>query len=205
MKLFKALTISTGILLAGLIWTESAMSQERMRLPPGSYRETCDRLDIRRDEFGEPVLVGVCRSRDGRPRRTSVSLLCRGEIVNENGHLRCDQRGPGSHGGNRPGAGPDWNGDDNFGRPPRLRAPITIYEHKNFRGRSVTIDGPIRDLKRVRMNGMITSVRIPRGAGAWEFCDRSNFRGRCQVLDGSLDNFHRIDLNDSVSSVRPVR
>ena len=150
MKLFKALAISTGIFLGGLIMAESAMSQERMRLPPGSYRETCRQLDIRRDEFGEPVIVGMCLTRDGRPRRTSTSLFCPGEIINANGDLRCDQRRPGRPGGNRPGwdsGGPDWNNDDGFGRPPRPRAPIVIFEHKDFRGRSVTIDGPVRDLK----------------------------------------------------------
>lgn len=221
MKNWKMLLAAVGIVIGGAAMLGGAQAQERFRLPPGSYAETCDRLSVRQNEFGEPVLVGVCATRDGRPNRTSISPMCRGEIVNDDGNLRCVRGGGGGWaGGDRPGrpGGNDWGrpdnggwgnevrpGDNGFNRPRGNRSPIQVFEHPKFKGRNIVIDGPIRDLKRAGMNDMISSVRMSRNSGAWEFCERADFRGRCEVLDGSLGNFREIGLHDAVSSIRPVR
>src|SRR4051794_14111555 len=63
-------------------------------LPPGSYQETCTEIS-----FSRGTLTAVCRTRDQRPLRTSLSRVawCVGDISNNDGRLQCN------HGGDLPG------------------------------------------------------------------------------------------------------
>src|SRR5262249_13835516 len=61
-------------------------------VPQGSYQQTC--RDIRQN--GDR-LEATCEKRNGGWRTTSIDYRgCRGEIVNDDGHLRCGNNGYGS-------------------------------------------------------------------------------------------------------------
>lgn len=82
-------------------------------------------------------------------------------------------------------------------------AQITLYEHEDFRGRSIFIDGPEPNLKELHFNDLASALVVERGA--WEICHDANFRGRCYVLErGEYRWMRDLDFNDKISSVRPV-
>lgn len=58
----------------------------RDREPEGSYRETCENVNVSGDR-----LNAKCKKRNGGWRNTSLNHFdrCRGEIVNDNGRLEC--------------------------------------------------------------------------------------------------------------------
>ena len=47
-------------------------------------------------------------------------------------------------------------------------AQITLYEHEDFRGRSLFIDGPEPNLKELHFNDLASALVVERGA--WEIC-----------------------------------
>lgn len=82
------------------------------QVPGGSYLDSC--ANVR--GWGDR-LVANCRREDGSWARTVLRDVdsCRGDISNQNGHLRCDRGGPayGWQGyGYRPGGPPEqpWQG-----------------------------------------------------------------------------------------------
>lgn len=81
-------------------------------------------------------------------------------------------------------------------------AGVIVYADPNGRGRSLAINGAIRDLHPAGMNDTISSIEIR--AGSWEVCSDPNYRGRCRVISNSIGYTRDIHLNDSISSIRPV-
>jgi CVNH domain len=63
--------------------------RDRDSLPRGSYRETCRQIRVSGD-----YLSAKCQTMSGRWNRTSLNDLdrCVGEIVNDDGNLRCGRR-----------------------------------------------------------------------------------------------------------------
>jgi hypothetical protein len=82
---------------------------------------------------------------------------------------------------------------------------ITVFEDREFRGRSATFREDVPDLRKFNLNDHITSLRIARGE-TWEVCIDIDYGGRCQVLTGSEPDLHnRNGWNDEISSLRRVR
>ena len=82
-------------------------------------------------------------------------------------------------------------------------AGITVYEHPDFRGDSVTFRDEIADLRDHRLNDRITSIEID-GNQAWEVCRDVNFNGGCRVFSGTIDDLRQEGWNDRISSLRPA-
>ena len=76
---------------------------------------------------------------------------------------------------------------------------ITLYEHENFRGQSVTIragdDGS--NLINYNFNDRVSSFRL---SGIWEVCTDINFGGECQRYNSDAPRVG--SRNDQISSVR---
>jgi len=77
---------------------------------------------------------------------------------------------------------------------------ITLYEHVNFRGQSITIragdDGS--NLINYNFNDRVSSFRL--SGGIWEVCTDINFGGECQRYNSDAPNVG--SRNDLISSVR---
>lgn len=75
----------TALLLAGIAWSAQAQG-----VPQGSYLQSCGNVGIQGD-----ALVAVCRTVDGRERRTALDAVsrCVGDIGNNNGTLQCNYDG----------------------------------------------------------------------------------------------------------------
>lgn len=81
---------------------------------------------------------------------------------------------------------------------------VTLYEHPGFRGQSVMVDRPRRNLDRIGAGNSASSVVV--AGEPWELCDAPGFGGRCVVLrPGRYTSLGSMGLNDSVSSLRPVQ
>ena len=95
---------------------------------------------------------------------------CRGDIANMDGRLVCRES----------------EGD------------ITLYEHSNFRGRSLQVSGDMPAVPRW-FNDMASSIQVRRGA--WQVCEDVSYRGRCETVRSNVENLNRMGLNDRISSV----
>lgn len=83
-------------------------------------------------------------------------------------------------------------------------AAITLYEDDGFRGRSVTVRGPVANLKALGFNDKASSVIVE--GGRWVACEHDNFRGRCVAFQvGSHASLRSIGMNDVITSLRPWR
>jgi len=79
---------------------------------------------------------------------------------------------------------------------------VTLYEHPNFGGRTVTLDRRAERLEGFR-NAASSAVVT---GGSWELCERREFGGRCVVLrPGRYPSLGSMGMNDNVSSARPAR
>jgi uncharacterized protein YcfJ len=82
-------------------------------------------------------------------------------------------------------------------------AAITFYEGEGFRGRAVTTDGAVPDMRRIHFNDRAGSVIVDRGR--WEVCEQPNFQGRCALLRrGNYDSLRTSGMEWQISSVRPA-
>jgi uncharacterized protein YcfJ len=82
-------------------------------------------------------------------------------------------------------------------------AQITLYEGREFRGRAVTVDRPVRDLERLDFVDRTRSAVVERGR--WEVCEEPRFQGRCAVLRrGNYDSLREAGVNWRIASVRPA-
>lgn len=82
---------------------------------------------------------------------------------------------------------------------------ITVFEDREFRGRSATFREDVPDLRKFNLNDRITSLRIARGE-MWEVCIDIDYGGRCQVFSGNEPDLHdRSGWNDEISSLRRIR
>jgi hypothetical protein len=80
---------------------------------------------------------------------------------------------------------------------------ITVYEHPDFRGESVTFRNEVADLREHGLNDRISSLEVD-GNQAWEVCRDVNFGGGCRVFHGSMDDLRSEGWNDRISSMRAV-
>ena len=80
---------------------------------------------------------------------------------------------------------------------------ITVYEHPDFRGESVTFRNEVPDLRQHGLNDRISSIEVD-GNQAWEVCRDVNFEGGCRVFDGTIDDLRSQGWNDRISSMRAV-
>jgi hypothetical protein len=108
------------------------------------------------------------------------------------------------------GRGPVYNPPQHEDPPPYDerrddRGPgMIIYEHMDFSGSRITLDGAVRDLRDIGWNDRISSFQIPRGG--WEVCRGVNYKN-CEVVDRNHDdirNLANFGWNDRISSLRPV-
>ena len=109
------------------------------------------------------------------------------------------------------GGDPSWGGITPGGQnyvvldpsAPRTRHPVWLYEHGNFRGRTVRAVGDVNDLGDSGMNDAASSIFI--SFGNWQFCEDSNYRGRCFTLGPGQYSEMPQGMNDAISSFRRVR
>jgi len=78
---------------------------------------------------------------------------------------------------------------------------ITLYEGRNYQGRSITLTGVTPDLGAWRFNDKAQSARI---SGAWRLCEHDDFRGRCQEIRADVPDLTQYGLMAQVSSLEPV-
>lgn len=80
-------------------------------------------------------------------------------------------------------------------------AQVTFYENDNFRGRSFSAEGQVRNLARNGFNDRASSVEVI--GERWEVCESLRFGGRCMVLrPGQYPSPEAMGLNNRVSSAR---
>lgn len=80
---------------------------------------------------------------------------------------------------------------------------VTVYEHPDFRGTSVTFRTEVPDLREHGLNDRISSLEVD-GNQAWEVCRDVNFGGGCRVFQGPIDDLRAEGWNDRISSMRAV-
>lgn len=88
--------LAAFLLVAGLPGS-AGRAQAQGGRPWGDYQQTC--RDIR---YNGNVLTANCQKRDGGWRSSSLDYRnCRGQVINDDGHLRCGQSGsfPGGNAG----------------------------------------------------------------------------------------------------------
>lgn len=82
-------------------------------------------------------------------------------------------------------------------------AQITVYDHPNYEGRSVSTQQGIADLRNSGLNDRGSSVVVR--SQRWEICNDRNFQGRCMVLrPGQYPSLEAMGMDDQISSVRMV-
>jgi Beta/Gamma crystallin len=80
---------------------------------------------------------------------------------------------------------------------------ITVFNDRNFLGRSATFRRDVPDLEPTGLNDRISSLRVGPGE-QWKICEHSNYQGRCVVVSGAESDLQRNAWNDLVSSLRRV-
>ena len=87
--------------------------------------------------------------------------------------------------------------------PQASASQAVFYEDEAFKGRSLTVDGPLDDLRRSGFNDRISSVVV--SGERWEMCQDTRYNGRCVVLrPGQYASMAELGLNDRISSVRSL-
>ena len=93
-------------------------------------------------------------------------------------------------------------GNNRYGTTGR-RGDMVVFANPNFRGRSVTLNGDIPDIRQYGMNDQITSLQIPNGQ-TWEICVDVEYQGRLPDGRGSVADLRDMGWNDRISSMRRV-
>jgi len=83
------------------------------------------------------------------------------------------------------------------------RFSITLFEHKNFQGRSVTYNGATPNLKDTGFNDRFSSIKVVLGQ-KWLLCKNKKFKGGCIVVDRDVPDLDPLGFNDVISSLKPV-
>ena len=137
-----------------VLFTQATISQAQGGLPYGSYRQTCQ--NIRLDGN---MLKAHCQKTDGGWRNTSLDYRgCGGQVINDNGYLRCGQGG--SYGGGRaPGVG---GGQYGYGGLPPGNYKRTCQnmrmEGNNLIGYCLKADGGWRNTSLKNVNQCKTEI-----------------------------------------------
>lgn len=94
-------------------------------------------------------------------------------------------------------ARPVWGRDD---RHQLADGALTLHDSLDLRGRSLFVDGPVRNLRDLGFNDRALAIEVH--AGRWELCSSSDLRGRCEVFG---PGWHRLPdgLAAELSSLRP--
>lgn len=79
---------------------------------------------------------------------------------------------------------------------------LVLYESRNFRGSSRTLNGPTPDLRVLGFNDKAESLRLPRGE-VWDICRDIDFRDCRQVNTDWPDLRGMRGMSGEVSSARP--
>jgi uncharacterized protein YcfJ len=83
-------------------------------------------------------------------------------------------------------------------------AQVVLYEREGFRGRSVAVNGEMRNVERRALGDKAASVVVERGR--WEVCEQPRFQGRCAVLRrGNYPDLGASGLQWDIASIRPAR
>ena len=96
--------------------------------------------------------------------------------------------------------------DDYRGRSDRgshgYGSGLVLFEHPDFRGRALPVNGDFFDLGNTGMNDNISSVQVT--SGRWLICSDPSFGGRCEVVTRSNNELNNIRMNDNISSIRRI-
>lgn len=80
-------------------------------------------------------------------------------------------------------------------------AQITLYGREHFRGRVVSANEVVPDLKGTGLDDRVSSLSIR--SGMWQLCSEPNFRGSCvSAGPGDYATLNLIGLDTSIASVR---
>jgi len=83
------------------------------------------------------------------------------------------------------------------------RYSITLYEHKNFGGRMLTVTDAVPNLSATGLNDRVSSLKVVLGQ-KWMLCKNKKYRGGCIVVDRDVPDLEALGFNDKISSVKPV-
>jgi hypothetical protein len=82
-------------------------------------------------------------------------------------------------------------------------AELTLFEHDNFNGRHLSVNGSVSNLADAGFNDKASSLIV--GSGTWQVCDDAYFRGHCVMLrPGEYPSLRSVGMNDRVSSAREL-
>ena len=123
--------------------------------------------------------------------------------INYNDRISSMRRVRGGYSDNQ--YGDNRYGDNRYGtsRSGNRAGEMIVFANPNYRGRSVTLNGDIPDIRQYGMNDQITSLQIPSGQ-TWEICTDVEFQGGCQTVSGSVADLRDVGWSDRISSMRPV-
>ncbi len=149
--------IISAVSLISLIFLGGGTACLAQEMPHGTYRQTCQDIN-----FNGTRLSARCQKVDGGWRNSSIDYRnCRGgEVINDNGNLRCGQGGYGYRGGHMAG----WQG----GLPPG--------DYK-------------RTCQNMRVSGNKLSATCQKTDGSWHDTSLNNFnqcRNDIANVDGNL-------------------
>lgn len=83
-------------------------------------------------------------------------------------------------------------------------AQVVLYEGPGFHGRSVVVNGEMRNVERRALGDTARSAVVEHGR--WEVCEQPRFQGRCAVLrHGNYPDLRGTGLQWEIASVRPAR
>ncbi|MFN3789220.1 beta/gamma crystallin-related protein [Massilia sp.] len=78
---------------------------------------------------------------------------------------------------------------------------ISLFTDADFRGRPLTLRGPVTNLDGIGFNDRASSAIVR--SGTWEICEHKDFGGRCIVLEPG--EYRMFDgFNDQASSLREL-
>ncbi|MBX3290336.1 MAG: peptidase inhibitor family I36 protein [Acidobacteria bacterium] len=78
---------------------------------------------------------------------------------------------------------------------------ITVFEDRDFRGKSATYTRDVANLADSGLNDRISSLKVGPGE-LWEICEHANYQGRCVVVSGEERDLRQNSWNDMISSMR---
>ncbi len=82
-------------------------------------------------------------------------------------------------------------------------AQVVLYEGPGFHGRSVVVNGEMRNVERRELGDTARSAVVEHGR--WEVCEQPRFEGRCAVLRrGNYPDLRATGLQWDIASVRPA-
>jgi hypothetical protein len=84
-----------------------------------------------------------------------------------------------------------------------VQAQIILYEHNDFKGRSIRGTDVVKNLRNSGFNDMASSIKVL--TGTWEVCSDADFRGDCTTLGpGQYPSLSDFRLNDRLTSLRKL-